>query len=573
MAELDSLNSANAPILNSGTWRGRLLVPVLVGTALLISIISSLGAPLIPSIAAAYEISVGAAQWSLTITLLSGAVTTPLVSRLGDGPHRRAVTLGMLTLCTLGSLLAAIPAGFPCFLIGRALQGTAMGLIPVGMSVIRDHLPRERRRRAVSTLSVSAAAGVGLGYPLTGMISEGFGFHAGYWFACGLGCLALAAVASVVPESRHRSPVRIDPLGGVLMVGGLGLLLLAVSQAGRWGWSSSAFLGATALSAVLLAWWVKHEVGSAAPVVDLRLMRTPVVLATNLSGLFAGVGMYLLLALVIRYVQTPTSAGYGFGSSVLVAGFILVPFSVLSVASASLVTALMKVVPDGWIVPIGCLLFVGALLQFRYASSRLWEIYVVMGLAGLGVGCTFAVMPRLIMRAVPSEQTSGALGVNQVMRFIGFSVGSALSAAILGAFGGSAGALPRRLGYDVATLFGAGVWVMTAVISYVLIGRSRETIPSAAPLTPDERLAMSESVDEAASGTMVYEIATATSQRPEPAASRPGTGLPQGKALVKGTVETGLTSDSSARNRPPAGAGQVGTGRPGRARPVRERPG
>jgi MFS family permease len=346
MAEFASLTSADALILSSTTWRGRLLVPVLVGTALLISIISSLGAPLIPSIAAAYGISVGAAQWSLTITLLSGAVTAPLVSRLGDGSHRRAVILGTLTSCTLGSLLAAVPATFPCFLIGRALQGTAIGLIPVGMSVIRDHLPRERRRRAVSTLSVSASAGVGLGYPLTGLISKGFGFRAGYWLACGLGCLALAAVAFAVPESKHRSPVRIDLLGGVLMVGGLGLLLLAVSQAEHWGWASPAFLGATVVSAVLLTWRVKHELGSAAPVVDLRLMRTPAVLATNLSGLFAGIGMYLLLALVIRYVQTPTSAGYGFGSSVLVTGFILVPFSVFSVASSP-VTALVKALADG----------------------------------------------------------------------------------------------------------------------------------------------------------------------------------------------------------------------------------
>jgi predicted MFS family arabinose efflux permease len=529
VAELAPLTNANAVILNSTTWRGRLLVPVLVGTALLISIISSLGAPLIPSIAAAYGISVSTAQWSLTITLLSGAVTTPIVSRLGDGSHRRAVILGTLTLCTLGSLLAAVPATFPCFLIGRALQGSAMGLIPVGMSVIRDHVPRERRRRAVSTLSVSAAAGVGLGYPLTGLISKGFGFHAGYWLACGLGCLALAAVAFVVPESRHRPSVWIDPVGGVLMVSGLGLLLLAVSQAQRWGWASPAFLGTTAVSAILLAWWVKHELGSTAPVVDLRLMRNPVVLATNLSGLFAGIGMYLLLALVIRYVQTPTSAGYGFGSSVLVAGFILVPFSVLSVASASLVTALMKVLADSWIVPIGCLLFAGALLQFRYASSQLWEVYVVMGLAGLGVGCTFAVMPRLIMRAVPSEQTSGALGVNQVMRFIGFSVGSALSATILEAFGGSTNALPRRFGYDVATLFGAGVWVATAVLSYVLIGRTPATIPSLTPPTLDERLAMTESVDAAASGTMMYEIAEARSQSQQDAPSRPDTDLPKGQ--------------------------------------------
>jgi hypothetical protein len=141
------------------------------------------------------------------------------------------------------------------------------------------------------------------------------------------------------------------------------------------------------------------------------------------------------------------------------------------------------------------------------------------GLAGLGVGCTFAVMPRLIMRAVSPEQTSGALGVNQVMCFIGFSVGSALSAAILAAFGGSASALPRRFGYDVATLFGAGVWVVTAVMSYLLTGRTRNTMPSPALLTPDERLAITECVDAAASRTMRYEIPETGRQRPESAPS------------------------------------------------------
>src|SRR5919109_2012491 len=69
--------------------RGRLLVPVLIGVALLTSIISSLGAPLIPSIAASYGVSVATAQWSLTVTLLLGAVATPLISRLGDGRQRR----------------------------------------------------------------------------------------------------------------------------------------------------------------------------------------------------------------------------------------------------------------------------------------------------------------------------------------------------------------------------------------------------------------------------------------------------------------------------------------------------
>ena len=67
-----------------------LLVPGLIFVATVVALVSSLGAPLVPRIAQVQHVPVGDAQWSLTITLLVGAVATPLMGRLGDGPHRRA---------------------------------------------------------------------------------------------------------------------------------------------------------------------------------------------------------------------------------------------------------------------------------------------------------------------------------------------------------------------------------------------------------------------------------------------------------------------------------------------------
>jgi predicted MFS family arabinose efflux permease len=165
--------------------------------------------------------------------MLVGAVSTPLVSRLGDGRNRRTVLIVALGVCATGSVLSSLHSGLALFLIGRALQGAATGLVPVGMSIIRDHLPSERRRRAVGILSVSAAAGVGIGYPVTGVIADSIGFHGCYWIAAAVAAAAMILIVLVVPDAAHRPSVSLNLVGSALLVFGLGLVLLALSQLGR----------------------------------------------------------------------------------------------------------------------------------------------------------------------------------------------------------------------------------------------------------------------------------------------------------------------------------------------------
>ncbi|MGW2996005.1 MFS transporter, partial [Streptomyces sp. NPDC001193] len=59
----------------------RLLVPALMFIALVVAAVASLGTPLITSVATSFHVSLGSAQWTLTIALLSGAVATPLQER------------------------------------------------------------------------------------------------------------------------------------------------------------------------------------------------------------------------------------------------------------------------------------------------------------------------------------------------------------------------------------------------------------------------------------------------------------------------------------------------------------
>ncbi len=222
---------------------------------------------------------------------------------------------------------------------------------------------------------------------------------------------------------------------------------------------------------MLLGVWFRRELRTPHPLVNLRLMRNPSVLAANATGLVAGVGMYMLMSMVIRYVQTPTSESYGLGAPVVVAGLVLVPMSACSFAVNTLVGRLGASVSPRVLLPTGVGMFAVALLLFAVARSRLWEMFVVMGFAGLGTGLVFAVLPRMVVAGVPMEETSSGLAMHQVLRTVGYSVGSALSATILTARTVAPSRFPDNGGYTVGAVVAIALCVVAGVGGRLLQAR------------------------------------------------------------------------------------------------------
>ena len=457
------------------------LVPVLIYLAMLVAVISSLGAPLVPAIAEANGVSVTSAQWSLTVTLLVGAVATPVIGRLGDGRHRRTVVLVVLSVVLVGSVLAALPLGLGWLIAGRALQGLGLGLTPLAIATARTALTGERSRSTVAALSVTVAAGVGLGYPLTGAIAEFGGVHAAFWFGAGASAVAVTAAALVYPPSPEVPPRRLDVAGALLLGTALATGLLALGEGETWGWTSPAVLGLAVLAAVTLAAWAGWQLRASAPLVDLRLARGRTAATAHGAALLVGLANYLLISSVPRLAQTPESTGYGFGTSIVVAGLVLLPFSVASFLASRLARALERLVGKRLVLPAGAVLLGIGELLFGFVRADLWELFAAMAVAGLGVGTVFAALPGLIVAAVPAQETGSAMSLNQVLRYIGFAVGSALSATVLEASTARGEAFPGSGGYAAIGVIGAGACVALAVLTAVLPGRTPAGPPPPAP--------------------------------------------------------------------------------------------
>ena len=446
---------------------------LLVYVVVLVAAVGSLGAPLLPSIEADYKVSLGAAQWSLTITLLVGTVATPIVGRLGSGGRRRTVLLSSLVAVVVGGLLSAVPLPFAVLLLGRGLQGVGLAMFPLTVAIAQDYLPVERVRTTVATLSVMTVAAVGIGYPLTGLVAQYAGYRAAFWVVVGLSVIALVMSVALVPRGCPGAEKRFDLLGAVLLSVGLTCLLLYVSQGAQWGWARHGPLALLLFGLVMMTVWAEHQLRmrEKAPLVDLRVALHRELLVPNLTALFAMVSMYMLLVLVVRYVQTPTSVSYGMGASVVVSGFVLLPLALGSFFAGKLLDYLTRWVEPQRVIPLSAVVFVVALSVFAFSRQHLWEVFVAMGIAGVGNGLSFAVVPRIIADAVPRGEAASAVAFNQVLQRLGSTVGSALAAAVLTAHSVRFSVFPADSGYTASAVLGIGLCAATGAASWLLSGR------------------------------------------------------------------------------------------------------
>ncbi|WP_300404107.1 MFS transporter [Nocardioides sp.] len=423
--------------------RARLTTLALVTTVA--AVVSSLGAPLVPSIAEQYDVSVTAAQWALTSTLLAGAVATPVLGRLGSGRRRRPAVLAGIAVVLLGTLLAALPLGYLPLVLGRALQGVGLALVPLVLAIARDAYRGVEQTRVLALLSVTTVAGAGLGYPVTSLIAAYAGLHGAYVFGSVLVLVTLLRALRDVPADLDVAAQPVDLTGAALLTTGTLSVLLVVSQGETWGWTSSpvvvlALLGVAAL--VVWGWWSLRR---PQPLVDLRLAARPGVVGPHLVALVLGVGMYGLLSLAVVVVRADGSAGFGLGLGVAVAGLVLVPYSVASVVGSQAARRVERRWGGRFLLPLGCSSFAASLALLAWQHEHLWLLLVAMAVGGLGSGFSFSSLAGLIVPHVPDSETGSALALNQLLRYLGFATGSAISVVLLQVYGGDGAALVAAL--------------------------------------------------------------------------------------------------------------------------------
>ena len=80
-------------------------------------------------------------------------------------------------------------------IVGRTLQGAIVGVVPLGISIMRDVLHENRVDSAIAFMSATLGVGGALGLPISALVTERSDWHVLFWMAAGLGVVVLRARA------------------------------------------------------------------------------------------------------------------------------------------------------------------------------------------------------------------------------------------------------------------------------------------------------------------------------------------------------------------------------------------
>ncbi|AQW48074.1 MFS transporter permease [Streptomyces hygroscopicus] len=464
------------------------VVAVLAFGGIVVSLMQTLVVPLIPDLPGLLHTSASDASWAITATLLAGAVATPVLGRLGDMYGKRRTLLLSLTMLVIGSVVCALSDALAPMIVGRALQGFSAGVIPLGISIMRDELPAERLGSAMALMSSSLGVGGALGLPGAAALAEHADWHVLFWVSASLGVVVIALVLALVPESPVRGGGRFDLVGAIGLSAGLFCLLLAISKGADWGWGSTTTIGLFGGAAVVLLLWSRWELRVTGPLVDLRTTMRRQVLLTNLASIVIGFAMFGMSLVLPQLLQMPEATGYGLGQSMMTAGLCLGPSGLVMMA----ISPLSARITATWGPKVSLMLGAGVIAAGYgmgvFLMDAAWQVVIISCVIGAGIGLAYSAMPALIMSAVPVSETGAANGLNTLMRSIGTSTASAVVGVVLAhmttAFGPTE--VPSLNGFRTAFVIGGGAALVALAVASLLPGRGpdRLTAPSERSGTP-----------------------------------------------------------------------------------------
>jgi DHA2 family multidrug resistance protein len=367
-------------------------------------------------------------EWIVTAYLLAVGTTQPATGWLADRVGRKRVFTGSLALFALGSLLAALAPNLRFLIVFRVFQGLGGGaMMPVGMAMIYELFPPNRRGTALGIWGISAMVAPAVGPALGGAIVTAASWRWLFLINVPLGIVGVIAATKLLRDTGYREDRPLDRAGLGLAAVGLFLLLLAFSNLTSWGWTSAQTLVTCGLGGALLAVFIWRELRIPYPMIDVRMFLIPTFNITIAIVWLITVMQFARLVFIPLELETLRHM------TAAEVGLILTPAALGAAVTAPLGGRLADGVGARTPVMTGTVLIAVAAWFLAHLSptTPVWRIMAILAVQGLGSGLSLTPNTVAAMNSVPGRLVAQASALRSLNRQIAGSFGVALLSSLV----------------------------------------------------------------------------------------------------------------------------------------------
>ena len=238
----------------------------------------------LPDVESHFDATLESVQWVVVAYALVISVLLLPMGRLGDVIGRRRVYLIGTAVFVIGSLGAGLAGSLWLLIVMRVLQGIGAGMVQgCGMGMMIAAFPDSERGKALGTHLSVVGLGAIAGPALGGFLVAWLGWQSVFFVNVPAGCLALLVSwpllergAAAAGQYRRGPNATFDWLGAAMSGVILLALLLVVGNGNGLGWQSPPVIIGAVIVVVLTAAFIRWELRTAAPMLELRLFANPI---------------------------------------------------------------------------------------------------------------------------------------------------------------------------------------------------------------------------------------------------------------------------------------------------------
>ena len=392
-------------------------------------------------------------EWMVTgFTLVLGMVV-PMAGWLGDRLGASRLYVIAMAGFALASALCGLAWDLSSMIIFRVLQAIPGGVLPVvAMTMLFRLVPPAKLGAAMGIYGLGVVVAPAIGPVLGGWLVEYSNWRLIFFINVPIGVVGVVAALVVFPKLRPTSWPKFDLWGFVSIAYGLASILLALTEAQSWGWTSYRILILLVSGTLSLALFVIIELEVDHPLINMKIFTSRTYSTALLLVGVAMTGMFSMMFFGPQFLQVIQ------GLQPLEAGLVMTPGAAVLLVLMPITGRLADLLGPRWLVVTG-------LSVMSYGAFRLASLTpdtprpeFVLGTVIIYLGAGLAMMPIMSagVASLPPVLTSSGTGMNNVVQ----RAASSIAVAVLGSLGASASA---QLMSDRAGLMSTGAQALPQV--------------------------------------------------------------------------------------------------------------
>jgi MFS transporter, DHA2 family, multidrug resistance protein len=422
---------SDAASMTAAPWRPRanpwlIALAVMLATFMVI-LDTSIAVVALPYIAGNLGATQDESTWVLTSYLVANAIILPASTWFSGFFGRKNFLVACTVIFTLASLLCGVATSMTMLVISRVVQGIGGGAMqPLSQAILLESFPPAKRGAATAVFGLAIVVAPILGPTLGGWLTDNWSWRWTFYINLPVGIMAFFLISALVedpPYIRGRHSDRFDGMGFGLIALFLGTLQVMLDKGQDADWFGAVWMRWLAVICVLsLVTFIIREFSTAHPLVDLHVFKNRnFAVSCFLFGMF-GLMVYALITLQPLFLQS--LLGYNAFNS----GLSVCPRGVGALVALFFVGALARRVDSRLLAALGFIMSgVASFMLCRLTlQMAMKNVFLANIMAGFGSGCLFVPLTTLSVGTLNNEQIGNAIGLQNLIRNIGGSIGLSL---------------------------------------------------------------------------------------------------------------------------------------------------